>query len=584
MNRLCYSVFVASLAMVGCGSDSDSSSTKDVESPTLSNITPTDSMHTKTAAVSIGGNVADNEAVRSVSVTYAGKTVDATVDNGAFSADITLSAGSNTIEIVATDNAGNTQTETRTVVLDADQPTLSMVFPANGHSTQALVTTIRIHAEDNQSVDSVKVVMGDQDITASMVGNQYQARLKLAPGNNSYTVTATDAAGNEVSETHTAYFGKQVMGGNSHSGAIRPDGLYTWGRNNYGQTGLGFVSDPRKDLNLDQHPFAPAMVTTDTKFVSLAFGQNTTAALADDGTVWAWGDGSHGQLGQGVAGNDLNEEDSSTPLQVPGITDAVAVVRGYNQTLVLHADGTVSAFGENRYGQLGDGTTENRDMPVKPAVSNIVQIASGASFSLAVDSEGRVWSWGQNSNGQLGLGTQEHTSTPTQINFDEPIEAVVAGKGHALAVARSGAVYGWGLNFSSQIGNYDRDNELPDWPKYVLSPKKLPWFSDAVAVWANGNQSFAERQDGMVYPWGQNMLGTLGVELDGDVKSPSSPVFGFDKVVDLGNGALHTIGMRQDGSVFSWGWSFQGALGGGEGTIDRWPYRVPTLVMPSVQL
>ena len=584
MNRLCYSVFVASLALVGCGSDSDSSSTKDVESPTLSNITPTDSMYTKTAAVSIGGNVADNEAIRSVSVIYGGKTVDATVDNGTFSADVTLSAGSNTLEIMATDNAGNTQTETRTVILDADQPTLSMVFPANGHATQALVTTIRINAEDNQSVDSVKVVMGDQDITASMVGSQYQARLALTPGSNSYTVTATDAAGNQVSETHTAYFGKQVMGGNAHSGAIRPDGLYTWGRNNFGQTGLGVVSDPRKDLNVDQHPFTPAMVTTDTQFVSLAFGQNTTAALASDGTIWAWGDGSHGQLGQGVAGNNLNEDDSATPVQVPGITDAVAVVRGYNQTLVLHADGTVSAFGENKYGQLGDGTTENRDMPVKPAVSNIVQLASGGSFSLAVDADGRVWSWGQNNYGQLGLGTEEHTSTPTQINFDEAIEAVVAGKGHALAVARSGAVYGWGLNFSSQIGMYDRDNVDPAWPKEVLSPKKLPWFSDAVAVWANGNQSFAERQDGMVYPWGQNMLGTLGVEFNGNVQSPSSSVFGFDKVVDLGNGALHTIGMRQDGSVFSWGWSFQGSLGGGEGTIDLWSYRVPTLVMPSVQL
>ncbi|MFL0807074.1 MAG: hypothetical protein K6L60_07280 [Oceanobacter sp.] len=584
MNRLCYSVFVASLALVGCGSDSDSRSTKDVESPTLSNITPTNSMYTKTAAVSIGGNVADNEAIRSVSVTYGGKTVDATVDNGTFSADVTLSAGSNTLEIMATDNAGNTQTETRTVILDADQPTLSMVFPANGHATQALVTTIRINAEDNQSVDSVKVVMGDQDITADKVDDQYQARLTLTPGSNSYTVTATDAAGNQVSETHTAYFGKQVMGGNAHSGAIRPDGLYTWGRNNFGQTGLGVVSDPRKDLNVDQHPFTPAMVTTDTQFVSLAFGQNTTAALADDGTIWAWGDGSHGQLGQGVAGNDLNEGDSATPVQVPGITDAVAVVRGYNQTLVLHADGTVSAFGENRYGQLGDGTTENRDMPVKPAVSNIVQLASGGSFSLAVDADGRVWSWGQNNYGQLGLGTEEHTSTPTQINFDEAIEAVVAGKGHALAVARSGAVYGWGLNFSSQIGMFDRDNVDPDWPKEVLSPKKLPWFSDAVAVWANGNQSFAERQDGMVYPWGQNMLGTLGVEFNGNVQSPSSSVFGFDKVVDLGNGALHTIGMRQDGSVFSWGWSFQGSLGGGEGTIDLWSYRVPTLVMPSIQL
>ncbi|MDO6749323.1 hypothetical protein, partial [Gilvimarinus sp. 1_MG-2023] len=98
---------------------------------------------------------------------------------------------------------------------------------------------------------------------------------------------------------------------------------------------------------------------------------------------------------------------------------------------------------------------------------------------------------GQNNYGQLGLGTEdtdEHP-TPTQISIDEPIEAVVAGKGHVLAVAQSGAVYGWGLNYSSQIGLYDNDNVDPDWPKEITSPKKLPWFEDAVAVWAGGNQS-----------------------------------------------------------------------------------------------
>ena len=584
MNRLCYPVFVASLALAGCGSD-DSNSTKDVESPTLSNITPTESISTSTAVLTVSGNVADNETVHSVSVTCAGKTVDATLDNGSFSAAVTLSEGNNTIDIVATDEAGNTQTETRLVVMDTEAPTLSMVFPSNGHATQALVTTMRIHAEDNQLIESVIVVLDDQEVIAELDNDQYQARLTLVPGANSYTVTATDSAGNETSETHTTYFGKQVAGGNSHSGAIRNNGLYTWGRNNYGQTGLGFESDPRKDINLEQHPFSPALVTTDTTFVSLAFGQNTSAALADNGTVWAWGDGSHGQLGQGIENTALNEDDSSIPLQVQGINDAVSVVRGYNQTLILHSDGSVSAFGENKYGQLGDGTTDNRDIPVKPALSNIVQIASGASFSLAVDSDGRVWSWGRNNDGQLGLGMSDSDAhpSPTQVTINEPIEAVIAGKAHVLALARSGTVYGWGLNFSSQIGMYDRDNVDPDWPKEIVSPKKLPWFTDAVAVWANGNQSFAERQNGQVYPWGQNMMGTLGVEFDGNVQAPSSSVFGFNQVVDLGNGALHTIGMRQDSNVFSWGWSFQGSLGGGEGTIDLWSYRVPTLVIASEQ-
>jgi hypothetical protein len=586
MNRLYYSVFLASLALAGCGSDSDSS--KDTELPEVFNITPADQSMVATAAVTLEGNVSDNESVSAVTVLLNGDHVVATLDNDSFSVDLTLTDGDNELEITVTDAAGNTTSDTRTLILDTQAPELSFVFPSNGHATQALTTTVRINATDNQAVSDVSVTLGDQTVTAAADADdgQYQARLLLTPGSNHYEVTATDTAGNQVVETHTAYFGKPVAGGNAHSGAIRADGTYSWGRNNYGQAGLGFVSNPSSDLNVDEHPYAPVMITTEPNFLSLAFGQNTSAALADDGTIWMWGNGGSGQLGQGEADSDtLNEDDASTPLQVAGITDAVAVTRGYNQTLVLHQDGTVSAFGTNRYGQLGDGTTEDRDVPVKANVSNIIQIASGASFSLAVDSDGRVWSWGQNNYGQLGLGTEdtdEHP-TPTQISIDEPIEAVVAGKGHVLAVAQSGAVYGWGLNYSSQIGLYDNDNVDPDWPKEITSPKKLPWFEDAVAVWAGGNQSFAEREDGQVYPWGQNMLGTLGLEQDGDVSEPSSSVFGFDNVVDLGNGALHTIGQRQDGSVFSWGWSFHGSLGGGEGTIDLWTYRVPTLVMSSVE-
>jgi alpha-tubulin suppressor-like RCC1 family protein len=113
---------------------------------------------------------------------------------------------------------------------------------------------------------------------------------------------------------------------------------------------------------------------------------------------------------------------------------------------------------------------------------------------------------------------------------------------------------------------------------YVLTPQLLPWFDNAIAVWANGNQSFAQRSDGKVYPWGQNMLGTLGIEEDDNVEQPNSPIFGLENVADLGNGALHTLAIRDDGAVFSWGWSFEGSLGGGESTINLWAYRLPLLV------
>jgi alpha-tubulin suppressor-like RCC1 family protein len=116
------------------------------------------------------------------------------------------------------------------------------------------------------------------------------------------------------------------------------------------------------------------------------------------------------------------------------------------------------------------------------------------------------------------------------------------------------------------------------WERYILTPKLLPWFNDAIAVCAKGNQSFAQRSDGKIYPWGQNMLGTLGVEKNGNVEQPKSPIFELKDVADLGNGALHTLAIRNDDEVFSWGWSFEGSLGGGKSTIHRWAYRLPILL------
>ncbi|WP_420588411.1 hypothetical protein [Bacterioplanoides sp.] len=486
-------------------------------------------------------------------------------------------------------DSNNNSSAPQPIDKETTPPEISSVFPAGGHAVQTRVASIKGMAKDNEKLASVQVSMGDENVEATLDQNgNFVARLTLNPGSNSYKVTATDAAGNTTVKTYITYFGKQVAAGNSHTAVIKDGKTYTWGRNNFGQNGLGFVSDPYKDLNKDQHPTAPKLIPGDTQFVSVTYDQNTSVAMTANGQVWTWGYGKYGQLGLGSAdSSDLNEEDKNAPTQITSVTDAVAVTRGYDLTMILHNDGTVSTFGSNRYGQLGDGTSDDRDMPTKlSGLANIVQIASGGSFAIAVDADGQMWSWGRNNYGQLGLGTidSDPHSSPVQIPLDVKIESVALGKGHALALARNGEVYGWGLNFSSQVGKYDRNNEDPDWPKDISSPKKLPWFKNAHAVWANGNQSFAERADGKVYPWGQNMLGTLGVEQDGDVKEPGSPVFGFDKVVDLGNGALHTIGLRQDGNVFTWGWSFQGSLGGGDSTIDRWSYRVPTLVsLPAAQ-
>ena len=161
-------------------------------------------------------------------------------------------------------------------------------------------------------------------------------------------------------------------------------------------------------------------------------------------------------------------------------------------------------------------------------------------------------------------------STPVQVPGLPPIEQIATGRDHVLALTRDGEVWGWGLNRSGQVGP-----EALGAP--VLSPTKL-MIQGAVGVYANGNQSFVLRRDGRLYGWGQNINGTLGISAEDDITAPEAPVFGLDEVQGVSIGALHGIARTAAGELFTWGWSFEGSLGGGEGTIDRWAYRVPILV------
>lgn len=464
---------------------------------------------------------------------------------------------------------------------DTTPPTLSDVFPANGHATQSRIAAIVGIATDDNELLSVVVTTEEQTADAVIDSDTgtFRAELTLTPGENTYQITATDADGNNTTQDFSLYFGKQVTAGGAHSALLQNNKTYVWGRNNQGQLGLNFTSNLTD--NPDTHPISPTELDVEIPFVSLAFNQNSSLALANDGSVWSWGDGSYGQLGLNIDGTEeVDATEIWVPTQIEGINDAVSVVRGYDHSMILHSDGSVSTFGLNASGQLGDGSTNDSDTPITLSLSNIVQIAASSSSSYALDNAGQLWGWGANDYGNLGLSTSDFDAhaEPTPISLPEAIDSIAAGRDHVLALARSGKVYAWGLNASSQVGL----RLTEEWPEDVLTPMELPWFSSARSVWANGNQSFVERSDGQVYPWGQNALGTLGVETDDDVNAPDSPIFGLDQVQDLGTGALHTIGLRQDNAVFAWGWSFEGSIGGGESIINFWSYRVPvSLSLPT---
>ena len=480
--------------------------------------------------------------------------------------------------------------------VDTTSPIISDLQPSDNAVTQSRQVIITGQASDDIELKSVVIISEEQSVTAEISDGSFSATLEASAGQNTYSVIATDISGNETSSEESFYFGAQASAGGAHSAIIKNERIYAWGRNNKGQAGIGAITtisdDPETATAV--HPTTPTLISVpsdasdlidseETQFVSLAFNQNASSALDVNGQVWSWGDGDDGQLGLGIADDDLVDETNYTsPQKIENLSDIVSISRGYDHMLLLKSDGTVLAFGDNSNGQLGDGSNLDQDTPVEVAgLTNIVQISAAVS-SYAIDTEGRLWAWGKNNYGQLANGVSDSDvhSTPTEINIGEPVINVASGKGHALALTSSGQVYAWGLNASSQVGMNPSDASAEDevWDNYVLTPKLLPWFDDAVTIWANGNQSFAQRSDGQIYPWGQNMLGTLGIEEDGNVSEPVSPILELENVTDLGNGALHTLAIRNDEAVFAWGWSFEGSLGGGESVANLWTYRLPLLV------
>ncbi len=142
-----------------------------------------------------------------------------------------------------------------------------------------------------------------------------------------------------------------------------------------------------------------------------SFGGYHTCALVSDGTMKSWGYNSYGQLGDG------STTQRNTPVSVSGISTAVAITAGVFHTLALLSDGTVKAWGRNNYGQLGDGTTTSNGTPVSVSeISDAVAIAAGFEHTCALLSDGTVKAWGLNNYGQLGDGTTTDSSTPVSVS------------------------------------------------------------------------------------------------------------------------------------------------------------------------
>jgi alpha-tubulin suppressor-like RCC1 family protein len=307
-------------------------------------------------------------------------------------------------------------------------------------------------------------------------------------------------------------------------------------------------------------------------------GGSEQIVMKSDGTVWDWGFNSSGQLGNGTTNN------ADLPVQVlgpggVGLLAPVAAVQGGEQhNTALKANGTVWSWGNNKYGQLGDGSTNwgaNTSWSTTPVqvqgLTNVKSLGGRGYHTLALKTDGTVWAWGRDEFGELGNGavintgyngTNQGTNIPLQVIGLTNPASLSAGGFFSLALMSNGTVMAWGENDQGQCGNGSNATSC-------LVPTPVLGLTNVAAISGGWEATLALLSNGTVMSWGLNGNGELG---DGTTNSRYSPVqvIGLSNIVSVWEGDQNSMALRADGTVWKWGENQFGEQGNGtfdDGTI-----------------
>jgi alpha-tubulin suppressor-like RCC1 family protein len=288
-----------------------------------------------------------------------------------------------------------------------------------------------------------------------------------------------------------------------HTCALLSTGaVWCWGLNEFGPLGDGTTDE------LDA--VGPVSMLS-SAVASIAAGANHTCAALTTGAVRCWGSNEGGQIGD----PSLTDVRALTPRAVGGLSDVVSIAAGEFHTCTLSEDGSVRCWGDNRRGQLGDGTRTFRPSPVLVSVTGVSAITAGYYHTCALLSTGAVRCWGENTTGQVGDGTTTDRPNPVMpAGLDRDVAAIDAGGLHTCALLTSGAALCWGDNRSGQLG--DGTSAIR------TAPTTVSGLSRGVAQISGGDShSCALLAAGSVRCWGANRDGQLG---DGTLEARVEPV------------------------------------------------------------
>jgi len=439
----------------------------------------------------------------------------------------------------------------------------------------------------NLTPSQIAVPGGAADIVALAPGFVFTLALKadgtvLGWGTNGLGQLGDGTFTSRLTPVQTSGFGSgsgviAIATGLSHSVAVKSDSsVWTWGSNNNSNLGNPSIVGP------SNVPVSVTSLGPGSGVIAVAAGGNFTLALKADGTVWGWGNNANGQLGIGSFAVQPTPVQVKSPDATGFLTGIIALSAPPSGpfALALKSDGTVWAWGLNTNGQLGNGTTMTSNLPVQvQGLTQIVAIdaagAAGNQHSLALRSDGAVFAWGSNANGQLGTGNNTPSAVPVTVAGVAAGSGVVdvsGANGFSLARKADGSVLAWGDNSSGQLG----DNTFFGSPSPV-TVVGLSAGSGVRTVFSGiaANHSLAVRQDGTLLAWGSNSAGQLGIGTTVTQRTPVA-VSGLTDVVAAAAGANHSVALRADGSVWAWGDNSNGQLGIGSTQSQLTPVQVRT--------
>lgn len=387
----------------------------------------------------------------------------------------------------------------------------------------------------------------------------------------------------------------KAVAGFYHSMAISANGtLWVWGRNDFGQVG--------DSTTINRN--APVQIGNDQNWVNVTTGLIHSFGIKANGTRWGWGRNNYGQLGNGSTG------DTSIPARLDTLNNWVSITSYNYHSIAMKANGAVCTWGRNDYGQLGNGTTTGSTTTVpidtadewmwantghrsssavknngsawewglvigqtQPNSRNIhtmvdtsdswTKVSEGLTHVLAMKADGTLWSWGFNGKGQLGNGTNVNRPTPLQVGTANDWVCIAAGNRFSLGLRADGRLWAWGYNFYGQLGNGS------------TTDTHTPVLVDTTSTWAHiaagDEHCLAIKTDGTLWAWGRNSSGKLGDGSNVSIRTTPTQIGTARDWVGTAVGISHSIAIKADGSIWTWGDGSYGQLGDGTTTSRNTP-------------